>query len=195
MDQWIEAHLAWAHSTGAVGAANMVGKEFDVANILLRVPEVGWGPFVLRSVGIVSRPAGIYEQNVSADMTQPIVGALGGNVLRHFRIDLDYGAGTAYLESENGSAASDLLCVGIVLQVMRNGTVVVSGVAQKNGRPEIIGVQAGDILLRVDQHDVTGSSLRAVLSYLSGTVGQKRHLTLRRGIEVFGIDAVVAHHP
>lgn len=195
MDGWTAEHPFWPHSAGAVGAANMVGKEFDASNELLRIPEVRWGPFLLKDVGMVSRPAGVFEEAVSADMTEPIVGTLAGNVLRHFRIDLDYPAGIAYLESGRMLGDVDLDCVGLIVQVKGDGTVLVSGVSRKNGRPEITGVQAGDTLLRVDHHDVTGASLAAIHEYLSGTVGDQKRLTVRRGKQTFSISAVVTRHP
>lgn len=195
MDGWIAEHPSWPHSVGAVGAANMVGKEFDASNELLRVPEVRWGPFLLRNVGMVSRPEGVFEKAISADMTEPVVGTLAGNVLRQFRIDLDYPAGVAYLESGQRGGGVDLDCVGLIVQVKGDGTVLVSGVARKNGRPEITGVEAGDTLLRVDHHDVTGAPLAAIHEYLSGTVGDKRRLTVRRGKQTFSISAVVTRHP
>jgi Aspartyl protease len=195
MDRMIAEHPSWPHSVGAVGAANMVGKEFDASNEMLRVPEIRWGPFLLRNVGMVSRPEGVYEKVVSADMTEPIVGVLAGNVLRQFRIDLDYPAGIAYLESGRRAGGFDLDCVGLVVQVKEDGTALVSGVARKNGRPEITGVQAGDRLLRVDQHGVTGAPLAAIHEYLSGTVGERKRLTVRRGEQTFSISAFVSRHP
>ena len=143
---------------------------------------------------MVSRPEGVFEKAVSADMTEPVVGTLAGNVLRQFRIDLDYPAGVAYLESGRRGRV-DLDCVGLIVQVKGDGTVLVSGVARKNGRPEITGVQAGDTLLRVDHHDVTGAPLAAIHEYLSGTVGDKKRLTVRRGKQTFSISAVVSRHP
>jgi predicted aspartyl protease len=194
LDHWIGVHPAWPHSVGAVGAANMVGKQFDVVNALVRVPEIKWGTFRLRDVGMVSRPAGVYEA-VSKDMTAPVVGALGGNVLRQFRLELDYPSGTAYLIERRGKDSHDLDCVGLILQVRADGTVPVSGVAERDGRVEVDGVQPGDILLRVDGHDVTGASLATILRYLSGAIGENRRLTLRHGKQELTVSATVVPHP
>jgi hypothetical protein len=195
MDHWIRDHPSWPHSVGAVGAANMVGKQFDVTNELLRVPEMRWGPIQLRNVGMVSRPTEVYEKFVSKDMTGPIVGALAGNVLRQFRLDLDYPAGVAYLQPSGSNGASDLNCVGLIVQVKEDGVAVVSGVAQRNGYPEIRGVQAGDVLLRIGNHKVAGASLATILKYLSGTPGEKKHLTIRRGTVDLSVSATVFSHP
>ena len=195
MDAMIREHPVWQHSVGAVGAANMVGKDFDVSNELLRIPEVRWGRFTLRNVGMVSRPAGVYEETVSGDMSKPIIGVLAGNVLRHFRIDLDYAAGLAYLQSDGTDNFADLTCVGIIVHVDPNGGVVVGGVSQRDGRPQVMGVNPGDMLLRVDGHKVTGASLALLLRYLSGAVGEKRRLTLRRGTKDISVNTFVSRHP
>jgi len=172
----------------------MVGKQFDVTNELVRVPEVKWGPFLLRNVGMESRPAGVYEKVVSEDMTAPIIGALSGNVLSQFRLDLDYPASMAYLELAGTGNFPDLDCVGLILQVKEEG-VLVSGVAQRDGHAEIVGVEAGDTLLRVDDHDVAGVPLALILEYLSGTVGEKKRLTVRRGEQQLSVSATVFSHP
>jgi hypothetical protein len=195
MDRWIGEHPSWPHSLGAVGSANMVGKQFDVSNELLRIPEMKWGSISLRNVGMVSRPAGVYEESVSENMTAPVVGALSGNVLRKLRLDIDYPASVAYIELHGSNSISDLNCLGLILQMMENGTAVVSGVAQREGRAEIQGVQAGDILLRVDNHNVTGASLATILEYLSATAGEKKRLTIRRGKQELSFSATVFPHP
>ena len=195
MDRWIGDHPSWPHSVGAVGAANMVGKQFDVTNELLRVPEMKWGPIRLHNVGMVSRPAGVYEKFVSEDMTGPIVGALAGNVLRQFRLDLDYPDGMAYLAQDRLNVSSDLNCVGLIVRVNEDGVVVVSGVARRNGHPEIRGVQAEDVLLRIGNHDVTGASLATILKYLSGPPGETKRLTIRRGTQELSVSATVFPHP
>jgi predicted aspartyl protease len=195
MDVLIREHPVWQHSIGAVGAANMVGKDFDASNELLRIPEVRWGPFALRNVGMVSRPAGVYEKTVSGDMSKPIIGALAGNVLRHFRIELDYAAGLAYLQSDGTDNFADLACVGIIVHVDPNGAVVVSGVSQRDGRPQVAGVNAGDLLLRVDRHEVTGASVALILHYLSGPLAEKKRLTLRRGTKAISVNTFVSQYP
>ncbi len=195
MERWIRAHPLWPHSVGAVGAANMVGKQFDVTNALVRVPELDWGPFHLRDVGMVSRPPGVYESFVSKDMTAGVVGALSGNVLREFRVEIDYPAGIAYLSKEQTSDSRDLDCVGLILQIESNGTVVVNGVANRDRHPEVNGVQAGDVLMRVDGHQVTGASLATILDYLAGQVGEKKQLTVRRGKQELTVSATVLSHP
>jgi hypothetical protein len=195
MDDWAANHPLWHHSIGAVGAADMVGKEFDAGNELLRIPEIQWGSIRLRNVGMVSRSAGVYEKSVSEDMAGPIVGALSGNVLRRFRLDLDYPGGVAYLKLDGSSDFTDLACAGIVLEIKDNGDVVVSGVSRRDGVAEIAGVEPGDIILRVDDHEMTGSSLAMALDHLSGTPGHRKLLTIQRGGKVLSVSVTVTPHP
>ncbi|HEX5411922.1 MAG TPA: PDZ domain-containing protein [Terriglobia bacterium] len=195
MDEWAAQHPQWPHSIGAVGAANMAGGQFDVENALMRIPKMSLGSFLLRNVGMVSRPPGVYERLVSGEMGSPVIGAIAGNVLRHFRVEVDYPAGIAYFESSGSDDATDLNCLGLVVQVKGNNTVLVSGVAKREGRPEVPGVEAGDILLQVDDHELTGTSLAEVLEYLSGSPREVKRLTVRRGNKELTVLATVLPHP
>jgi len=70
--------------------------------------------------------------------------SLGGNVLRNFRIDLDYPAGVAYLESDRMVSGADLDCIGLIVQVKRDGTVLVSG-GTGAGKTTLLNALAGEI--------------------------------------------------
>lgn len=56
-----------------------------------------WGGQPLVDFGVVSRQAGVFEKWMSSMMTAPIVGSLAGNVLKRFRVDLDYPNQKLYL--------------------------------------------------------------------------------------------------
>jgi hypothetical protein len=86
-------HPSWPHSTGASGTADMPGS--DGSEFLLRVPEVVWGTFHIRNVLFVSRPDAAYSPD-HFETPEPIDGALGGNVLKNFRIEIDYPHGETY---------------------------------------------------------------------------------------------------
>lgn len=93
MTSWSAAHKGWPHGTGATGAANMFGGDLENNAMMMRFPNAQWGPFQLDNFAAVSRPNGTFETNMSRLMSAPIVGAIGGNVLKLFRIEIDYANG------------------------------------------------------------------------------------------------------
>lgn len=65
---------------------------------MVRLPELSLGPFQLRDVWTVARRrGGNYEAFSERMMTGPAVGALGGNVLKEFRVEIDCALGCTYL--------------------------------------------------------------------------------------------------
>lgn len=128
-------------------------------------------------------------------MSAPIVGALAGNVLRQFRIELDYAHETAYLSYQQGERTADLDCVGLIVHVADDGKVLVSGTSQRGGVPEIAGLQLGDRLMAINGLKVTGLPLSVILSTLSGEIGEVKQLTIRRGKQKSTILASVHRHP
>jgi len=63
------------------------------------VPSARWGPHTLGEFGVVSQQEGTFERYMSSMMTAPIVGSLAGNVLRHFRLEIDYANEKLYLSA------------------------------------------------------------------------------------------------
>lgn len=54
------------------------------------VPNARWGTHTLRELGVTSQREGTFERYMSSMMKEAIVGALAGNVLKNFRVELDY---------------------------------------------------------------------------------------------------------
>lgn len=94
-DGWRERHPDWPVIEAATtfpGAA------------LIRVPAVEIAGLVVGPAWFESRPHGVFERGLSRAMDRPVVGALGGNVLGHFRVTVDYPAAVAIFETpEAGS--------------------------------------------------------------------------------------------
>ena len=86
--KWSKEHPMWPKSTGASGPAND-GGGLDADALLLRLPALQLGAFTLAHSAVASRPDGIYSLT-SYETPAPIIGALGGNVLSHFRVEIDY---------------------------------------------------------------------------------------------------------
>ncbi len=98
LEAWRQEHPDWEFVEGARGPAIKGRPDLDEGAIMARVPELSLGPFQLRDVWMVTRRrGGNYEAFSERMMTGPAVGALGGNVLKEFRVEIDYGSGCTYL--------------------------------------------------------------------------------------------------
>lgn len=180
MDKWQAAHPDWPRCIGAVGAANMLGGASDAKATMLRLPEMQWGTFDLPRVGVVSRPPGTFEKWMSAMMTAPIVGSIAGNVLREFRVEIDYPHGVTYLEREADRTQESLAAVGIVIGARPDGSYAIGGAAQCVGKNTVEGVQPGDKLVSINDWAVKGS-LADVLDKLQGKPSETKTLMVERG--------------
>jgi predicted aspartyl protease len=91
---WGAAHPEWPRATGGIGEATTLGGETLET---MTLPSGRWGVQPLPSFGVTSQHEGTFERYMSGMMKAPIVGSLAGNVLRRFRVDLDYPNGKLYL--------------------------------------------------------------------------------------------------
>lgn len=183
LDRWRTADDGLATMTGAVGEANMIGGPMESDALLMRLPTLKWGPYTLSGVAAVSRPSGTFEKWMSDLMTAPIVGAIGGNVLRHFRVEIDYAKGTTYLEPSTKDFGTLLDAVGLVLGETEDGSHRVDALARVGGKPICEGIQVGDLVRSVDGRLLEGLRHRQVIELLRGEPGSTRMLTLERGGE------------
>jgi len=179
IDKWQAAHPNWPHCVGAVGAANMIGGASDAKAEMLRIPEMQWGTFDLPRVGVVSRPAGTFEKWMSGMMTAPIVGSIAGNMLRAFRIEIDYPHGVTYLERQADASQESLNVVGVVIGVRLDGSYIIGGVAHCGDKNAVDGVQPNDRLISINNWMVNGS-LANVLQQLQGKPGEAKTLVIER---------------
>ena len=99
LKSWGTAHLDWERHEGAVGEATTLG---GTTLETMVVHNAWWGRHQLRELGVVSQHEGTFEHYMSSMMAAPIVGSLAGNVLKHFRVEIDYMNSVMYL-----SASSD----------------------------------------------------------------------------------------
>jgi predicted aspartyl protease len=95
LQSWGEAHPDWPRHTGAYGeAATLGGMTLET----MFVPTARWGTHELKELGVTSQRKGTFEKWMSSMTKGPIVGSLAGNVLEHFRVELDYANEMLYLE-------------------------------------------------------------------------------------------------
>jgi hypothetical protein len=94
LKSWGEAHSDWPRHAGAYGEAKTLG---GMTLETMFVPSVRWGRNELKDVGVTSQKSGTFEKWMSSMTKGPIVGSLAGNVLKGFRVELDYANETLYL--------------------------------------------------------------------------------------------------
>lgn len=94
---WGTQHPKWPRDSGAVGDAKTLG---GMTLETMTASDAMWGQLPIKELGVVSQRAGTFEKYMSGMMTAPIVGSLAGNVLKHFRVELDYANQKLYLTPE-----------------------------------------------------------------------------------------------
>jgi len=171
---WTTAHPDWPAVAGAFGPADMLLGTAEAKFDMVRLASLVWGPYRIAHAGAVSRRPGVYERGMSAMLGRPVIGSIGGNVLRAFRVTIDYPHGVVYLKKIR-TLTPPLSMVAVTLEPAARGGYRVAGVA-----PGVPGVEAGDRLLTVDGLEVSGLPFFRLVAMLSGRPGQMRTLTLRR---------------
>jgi hypothetical protein len=184
------AHPTWPHSTGASGTADMPGGNGE--EFLLRVPEVTWGPFLITNVLFVSRPDDMYSPT-SFETPDSIVGVLGGNVLKSFRVEIDYPHGTSYLEQKTSDAGDDMKSVGLVLDVDADNDLIVRAVSATASALTKSNIHPGDHIVDIDGKREMPWNLVDASNALSGHVGEIKRLVVRRGGQKIQTTATVTH--
>lgn len=170
LERWGVQHPDWPRALGAVGVANMGGFVDDDA-FMLRIPELKLGPYLLEGVCAVSRPKGTFEQQMAQWMAEPIIGALGNNVLKHFRMEIDYASGKTYFEQHTQPDQHDMDMVGLTVRPQSDGRYLITSLSNQNDPLVLRSMRVGDELLQVDGQDVHGLSLATVIDALRGEPG------------------------
>lgn len=96
LQTWGAAHPEWPRHDGAFGDAKTLG---GMTLETMFVPSARWGGHELKELGVTSQREGTFEGWMSSMMAAPVVGALAGNVLKGFRVELDYANETLYLSA------------------------------------------------------------------------------------------------
>ena len=183
-----ERHPDWPAAVGAVGAANFFGFDFETAGMLMRLPELRIGPLSAPGVGILGLDQSLFDW-YSKKSAGTVRGFIGANVLKGFRLEIDFPNRTTYWEAAPSADPFDLDIVGLTLRPETDGGYAVAGVAVKDGRPAVEGIRPGDRLVRVDSTDAAGASMGKIVDALRGTPGTTRTLVIERGGERFVVKA------
>lgn len=197
--EWLVAHPDWERGVGAVGVSNMMmsSDNTETSGILVRIPEIKIGSMNLKEVGALGAgPGRGFGGNLtlfdwySTKNAVPVIGWIGGNVLKNFRLTIDYANRTLYWLKQTEPGSQDLDQVGLTLR-FQDGDYTVAAIATKNGKPTVEGVQVADKLLQVDTLQLKQASWGAIYSALQGKPGDVRILILERAGNQVTVNAKV----
>jgi len=195
-EQWVKAHPDWNRGTGAVGESNMQSRTngAQAKAMILRLPEVKLGSLVIKQVGALGIsdkappiPPGPNESQVQGDFfdwysrkaPEPVIGWIGGNVLKGFRVTIDYPRRMTYWERGTELDPHDLDQVGVTLEKSDAGYFI-AGISKKFGKPTADSVQVGDRLIQVDDLELSSATRGAIFAALHGEPGSVRTLVVER---------------
>jgi hypothetical protein len=195
-DKLASAHPDWPHMTGAVGSANLWGRDEELKWKVMRMDRAQYGPLFLANLVVIEFPAD--AMNLLAKRAGvPTAGLIGSNSLLNYRVGIDYAHSTVYFEFGRNFNFPDFDVIGLTLRPEDDGRFTILGIAEFEGKPAVAqgpdGVQAGDHLVAVDGIPVDGSTMGQVWAMLGGTPGQDRTLTVERGGKQFTVTAKVQH--
>ena len=205
--QWTTAHPDWKRGIGAVGEANMqTGSDSAESRAeILRLPEIKLNSLKLMQIGMLgialrappvppirgeNKVEGNFFDWYSQKAPEPVIGWLGGNVLKCFRLMIDFPRCTTNWERESNLDPHDLDQVGVTLEKRSDGYFV-AGIAEKSGKPVLDSIQAGDKLIQIDDVRVSGATRGAIFAALHGEPGSVRLLILERGGQRLKVPAKV----
>jgi len=186
------------HITGTAGCANMWGwwPPEEQTLPVMRLPEILWGPVRLLDTGIVGVPelspnGPSLGEWYSQKTARPVAGFLGPNAFKAFRVEIDYTNSAVYFEKSADFDSHDMDIVGLTLRPEADVTYKVIGIAKKDGKPVVDGVEPGDVLFQIGNLKCTGATMGTVVDALRGRPGDVRILVLERNGEQFRIEAKV----
>lgn len=197
--EWLADQPQWERGVGAVGVSNMMmsGDGAEASGILLRIPEMRVGAVRLGDVGMLAAGPGkgfggnstLFDW-YSTKNAVPVIGWLGGNILKDFRLTVDYPHRRIYWLKQTTADLHELDQVGITLRA-RAGEYFIAAIVQKNGKPTVDGVKVGDKLVQVEQLPLAHSNWGAIFSALHGVPGDVRTLVIDRAGEKVVVLATV----
>ncbi|MGB8657196.1 MAG: hypothetical protein WCE90_05360 [Candidatus Zixiibacteriota bacterium] len=192
-----QRHPSWPRTSGALGCANIWGWwPQEPTWQVMRLPQIQCGSVRLSEVGMVGLPRFFPNGSnlgewYSKKTARPVDGFLGPNAFKAFRVEIDYANCSVYFEKGAEFESHDMDLVGLTLRPEADGSYQVIGVAQRDGKPVVEGVEPGDVLLQVGDLKTTGATMGTVVDALRGKPGEVRTLVLERNGILFGATAKV----
>ena len=125
-------------------------------------------------------------------MAAPIVGSIGGNILRAFRVEIDYPTGSAYLEQTGSMETADLDVVPITIGPSAEGFSI-AGLSDQLIIDPPGSIHQGDKLIAIGNQPVRGTTLFQALAALKGKPGEKKELTVEHEGKTITVAVTVVH--
>ena len=198
----VAAHPDWMRARGGIGEANLTLQSIEAGVPVVKARDVALGDLKLDELGVIelgNASSGFltrivsdlfWERVYSAKAGEDVDGWLAGNVLKSFRLTLDYPNRMSYWLQQAPLDTHDLDQVGLTLS-RDKGNTTIAGIAQKNGADTVSGAAVGDKLVKIDGRDTAPMTRGELLAALHGKPGETRHLTLERDGKSLEIDAPV----
>jgi len=191
---WQKRHPEWPAALGAVGSTNFFGFPFETEGVVMRLPDLKIGSLSVRDVPLLGVSQELFDW-YSQKSAAPVVGFLGANVLKRFRLETDFVRQTTYWQPAAEVDSGDLDIVGLTVRPEADGGFTVAGVTWKKGRPTVEGIESGARLLKVGELDVTGATMGEVVEALRGRPGETRRLVVDQNGATRTVEAPVTRFP
>lgn len=191
--EWLKAHPDWRHSQGAIGSANYLMTEFsgEEQGALIRLDKAALGSMAVENAGVYGAGGGMGPHNILSvesflddwqkGAPEPVIGWLGANVLKHYRLTIDYKAHMSWWKKLSDFDPHELDQVGIEFAYDKGVYSVARIVADKEGKPTASGVESGDQIAAIDDAPVQGWSRDQLFAAVHGKPGDIHRITVQRG--------------
>lgn len=193
----LNQHPEWPSSKGAVGCANIWGWWPDEGNWpMIRIPEIRWGTLNINNAVICGLPSIFRGRtdigvNYSKKTARPVNGFFGPNIFMSYRIEIIYSDSTIYFEKLNTKYTDKMDIVGLTLKQKDDNRYTVIGIANKDGKPLVDGIEKDDIILQIENINTTGATMGTVVDALRGKPGDLRLILHERNGETISTIASV----
>jgi hypothetical protein len=190
--KFLAAHPSWKRTDGAVGLSNynMLDYAFEKQGTVVRLPDAMIGSMPVKELGVMATgpalgwPLDYWFREIVFDLWQknapePVIGWLGANVLKHFKLTIDYQNRMSYWLKKDDLDAHELDQIGVTL-VYRKGEYFVGGIVTKAGNPTVVGLEIGDKIVGVDDKKTVGWSRDQIFAALHGHAGDSHRLAVER---------------
>lgn len=195
LETWRARVKNWRQAKGAAGSTNFFGSSLETAGTMISLPELTIAGHTMQDVAALGLTQGVFNW-YSKKSAGAVEGFIGANVLRHFRLTVDFVHGKTYWKP--GPAPGDprdLDIVGLTLCPEPDDTLTISGVVHVQGEPVIASVQPGDKLLEVNGMKTSALAMGKAIQALRGRVGETKRLVVLRQGERVVLVVPVSHLP